>query len=191
MSGVKLHISHHQFLKARAGHPIQLKHDHIGRGIHFPHLHHETLKKLHHAHRHRKGVRIHLSHEELTGAGLLDFAKKAGTAISNGLQTVGRTIYNNRDKILPVLSSVADIASTLNPEFTPVRALAKDLTGYGLKHHHSHKTHKLHSEPFAPNVNGRIKFVPGDLSDVHGGGMKHHKKKHHKAHGMGIFPAGY
>jgi hypothetical protein len=183
MSGVKLHLSHHQILKARAGHPIQLKHEHIGRGVHFHHLHPETMRKLKHAHEHHKGVRIHLSHEELHGAGLLDFVKKAGSAISNGLQTVGKTIYNNRDKILPVLGSVADIAATVQPEFAPYRAFAKDITGVGFKTKH---------HQFAPNVNSRIRFMPGDLSDIGEGIRKtHHKKKHHKTHGTGIFPAGY
>lgn len=159
---VKLHLTREQLHKASRGHQIQVAHHHIGNGHNY-HVHPETHRKLHHAHHHKKGVRIHLTHHELKASGFLDFLKKIASPVLSGIQGVAK-------EIAPQYADTID----------SVRNGIRSATGYGVKKHHA----------FAPNVNESIHFEPGNLPDHAGRIKKHHKRKAH-GRGEGIYPAGY
>lgn len=179
---VKLNLTHAQVLKARAGHPIQVQHSNIGHG-HVIHVHPETHKKLHAAHKKGTGSRIHLTHHELAGAGFLDVLKKVASPVLSGLQGVAKELFPSH-------------ANTIDS----IREGIRGATGYGLKprkqmhHGHAMKT----SQHGFMNGNGiHPQHFPGQESDHYGFGMhkkrtKKHTKKHHMmGYGEGINPSGF
>ena len=176
---VKLNLSHAQIRKAKAGHPIQLKHSDIGVG-HGIHVHPETHKKLVAAHKARKGARIHLTHHELAGAGFLDVLKSVAS---------------------PVLSGLAGVAGELFPShkdtINKVREGVRTATGYGIKKHTKHHGKKK----VAPK---KMKFMHGGdglhrSSPAHGipSGLHHYPHHYPAQHsdlhqmGYGINPSGF
>ena len=175
---VKLHLSHAQVLKAKAGHPIQVKYEHIGHG-HLFHLHPETHKKILHAHKHHKGARIHITHHELHGAGFLDVIKKIAS---------------------PVLSGLSAVAGEILPQYKDtigkVREGIRTATGYGLKPkkqmHHGNAMHsEQHGFMHGDGIHPGPKHFVGEHSDHYGFGIRHKKKTTKKHKGNGIVPAGY
>lgn len=114
---IKLNLSHAQVLKARAGHQVQVAHHQIGHGHTF-HLHPETHKKLHTAHRARKGARIHITHPELAGSGFLDILKKVASPVLSGLQGVAKELFPSH-------------AGTIDS----IREGIRGATGYGIRTH--------------------------------------------------------
>lgn len=167
---VKLHISHNQVLKIKRGEPIQIKHEHIGhhQGATFTNLHPSNLDKLHRAHRARKGVRLHLTHHELEGTGLLDWLKKAGSWVSK-----------HSGVLKPIASAALDAGSYFFPEAMPARAFIKKTTGVGI--HPSHAGIAGFSHGMDPMMHHESHFKT----------VTHHKKKAKKSKGRGIIPAGY
>lgn len=183
---IKLDLSHAQVLKARAGHQIQVAHHQIGHGHTF-HLHPETHKKLHAAHRARRGARIHITHAELAGSGFLDILKKVAS---------------------PVLSGLAGVAGELFPShkdtINKVREGVRTATGYGLRprkqmHHGSamHSEHHGFMHGDALHHAHRPEHFPGQKTDHYGFGLKHKKKPAKRGkgitegYGTGILPSGY
>jgi len=82
-----------------------------------------THAKLVKAHRMGKGARIHLTHEELQGAGLLDVIKK-------GVQFVSK----HAGVLKPLATAVLDTgAHFIGPAATPYREGIRSLTGVGVK----------------------------------------------------------
>ena len=175
---IKLHISHNQVARIRAGHPVQIKHEHIGHahGSIFRHLHPTNLEKIHKAHRGRRGVRVHLTHAELHGTGLLDSIKK-------GVNFVRK----HAGVLKPIASAVLDAGAHFFPEASPLRQQVRHYTGVGIHGEPQHFSEPTH--------------FPGG-SDFHMA-PKHraHKKKstkkkvHHMTTrsmmGHGIVPAGF
>ena len=95
---VHVHLSKAQVAKARNNHPIQLSANQIGvHGHQIIHAHPENAKKLHHAHKHHKGARIHLTHHEMAhGSGFFDFLKTIASPVLSGLQSVAKEIFPGR-----------------------------------------------------------------------------------------------
>jgi hypothetical protein len=171
---VKLNLSHAQIRKAKAGHPIQLKHSDIGVG-HGIHVHPETHKKLVAAHKARKGARIHLTHHELAGAGFLDVLKSVAS---------------------PVLSGIAGVAGELFPShkdtINKVREGVRTATGYGIKKHPKKKSPK--KVKFMHGGDGLHHYphhYPGHRSALAHGSPSglHHSDLHQM--GYGINPSGF
>jgi hypothetical protein len=120
---IRLYITKAQLTRARAGHQIQIKHEHIGhsQGLMFQHLHPETHRKIVKAYHARKGVRMHLTDQELEGTGAREFFQK-----------VGRWFKKNEHFIKPIVSTALDIGAQAVPKFAPARAVVKQVTGYGI-----------------------------------------------------------
>lgn len=159
---VKLNLSHSQIRKAHAGHPIQISHSDIGVG-HLIHVHPETHKKLLHAHKNRKGSRIHLTHHELAGAGFMDFVKSVASPVLSGLQGVAKEIFPSH-------------ADTIDSIRNGIRAA----TGYGLKAGPKKRGRKQIKGP---------QHFPAQHSDHYGFDME--KKTKFMHHGDGINPSGF
>ena len=88
---VKVCLTEKQFRKLKNGHNVQLSHRQLVGQNHHLMLHHETAKKIHHAIRQKKGVRITLtpSEFEASGEGLKEFWQ----GLKNGVRFV-------KDKII-------------------------------------------------------------------------------------------
>jgi hypothetical protein len=169
---VKLNLTHAQVLKAKAGHPIQVSHANIGKG-HVFHVHPETHKKLILAHKKGTGSRIHLTIDELSGAGFMDILKKVASPVLSGLQGVAKELFPSH-------------ANTIDS----VREGIRGATGYGLKpRKQMHKGRAMNSHGFY-NGNGMNtpQHFPGQESDHYGFGIK---KKTGKKMGRGINPSGF
>jgi len=192
---IKLNLSHAQVLKARAGHQVQVAHHQIGHGHTF-HLHPETHKKLHTAHRTRKGSRIHITHPELAGSGFLDILKKVASPVLSGLQGVAKELFPSH-------------AGTIDS----IREGIRGATGYGIRTHKKKAIHhrapmhgkggfmhagdEFHSPEHFPGNYAR-RASAGEMHTDHYGSGMHHKapkrkapKRKHKKMGMGINPSGY
>jgi hypothetical protein len=156
---VPLTITEKQFRRLRNNHQVQLKHHQIAHGTKHRHhvvVHHTKAKKIHHAAKHNKGVRLGLSkHEmEMSGQGFAEFIqglKKAGSWIKNNI--LDSNIYQQTVK--PIVHGLVDqginAASTLVGSKTgPAgQQLANDLghaaankfydaSGVGLHHRRRH-----------------------------------------------------
>ena len=152
---IKLHLTRPQFHKLRTGKHIQLTHAQMMKGE--PHhlmVHPHTAKKMHHAMKHNKGVRIHMSKDEFDktaeGGGFMDFI--------NGLKNAGKWVKEKiidtpfyQQNIKPIArnlvnAGVAAVAPRLGPA-APLATSAVDAIGsatnaYGLKKHHKPEHHK-------------------------------------------------
>lgn len=185
---IKLNLSHAQVLKARAGHQVQVAHHQIGHGHTF-HLHPETHKKLHTAHRARKGSRIHITHPELAGSGFLDILKKVASPVLSGLQGVAKELFPSH-------------AGTIDS----IREGIRGATGYGIRGRPKKSIH--HRAPMHGKKQMRSAFMhagdeffhspehfPGEHTDHYGSSSVALKRKapkrKHKKMGMGINPSGY
>ena len=72
---------------------------------------------MHNAHKHHKGVRIHLTHHEMAnGKGFFDFLKTIASPVLSGLQGVAKEIF-------------PDHANTIDA----IRDGIRNTTGYGIK----------------------------------------------------------
>ncbi len=115
---VKLNLSKAQIAKAKRGNQIQVMHSDIGHG-HLIHVHPETHKKLVSAYKNKKGTRIHLTPNELHGAGLWDTIKNIAGKVAS-----------------PLLSGLAGAAKEVFPDYSKtidaVRGTVRDVTGYGM-----------------------------------------------------------
>jgi len=181
---VKLNLSKEQIRKAARGHQIQVAHSDIGVG-HIFHVHPETHKKLHSAHKGHRGARVHITHHELAGSGFLDFLKTIASPVLSGLQGVAK-------ELLPSHAGTID----------SIREGIRGATGYGLRPkkqmHHGHSMHSEHSGFAHGNGMRGPHHFPAHKTDfaVSGTGMhkKHHQKKGKgitQGYGTGIMPAGY
>lgn len=93
---VHLKLEPHQAQKLHKGHAVQLRHEQLGiEGAHHLMLHMTKAKKLHSAHRRKKGVRIQLSEPEISatmeGEGFGDFLNK----IKSGAQWLKKNIIDS------------------------------------------------------------------------------------------------
>jgi len=195
---VHLHLTHTQIAKVKKREPIQISHHAIGhpQGTKFHHIHPENMKKLQHAHKHKKGVRLHLTPAECHGTGFF--------------QDVGNFFKKNAT---PILDTLEKGATALFPEFSPLisgaRQGIKAVTGKGLKTHKKHNPHHLmhggtihHAHKQGAHQAHKLSgpgFFPGqhiESPNVLGFGVRKHKKKHpvhhsNHMHGYGIIPPGY
>ena len=161
---LKLHISQAQLHKIRAGHPIQIRFEHIDHpnGIIFQHLHPMNHAKIHKAYRLRKGVRIHITPEEFEGTGFKEWLQKAG-----------HWLKKNAPVLKPIATTILDAGASFYPAYAPARSSFRKLTGVGM-HDPSH-------------------FV-GEPVEHYDGGRRfadRKKKVRAKPKGRGIIPAGY
>ena len=160
-----LHITRAQLHKLRAGHQIQIKHEHIGHphGIVFRHLHPETHRKILKAYHAHKGVRIHITEPEFEGTGVREFFQKAK-----------RWFQKNEKYIKPIASTVMDIGAEVFPKFAPARAVIRQTTGYGIENRPTHFV-------------GQPMEGYGEAHYTHARAKKHKRRMR----GDGVIPAGY
>ena len=153
---IKLHLSHGQFLKLKRGKTVQLSHGQLERGE--PHhlmVHEHKAKKIHHAVKNRKGVRLSLSEPELhytiESGGFLDWIKNAGRFIKDKI--IDTDFYQQNIKPIArnlVNTGLAAAAPTLGIA-TPAAKAAVDAIGsqtgaFGLKPHKKSKPREHRSE---------------------------------------------
>lgn len=150
---IPLTLTHSQFKKMKAGHPIQLSSSQIGGGMHKHHLmlHPENAKKVAGAIRKNKGVRIYVSpHEfEASGEGIMDFFNK----IKEGAQWVKNKIVDTpfyQQNLRPVARNLVNQGIE---QFVPVpgreiahkaaNVLGEKTGAFGIKKHRRQKAGKI------------------------------------------------
>lgn len=156
MHQVDVSLSHHQIQKAARGHPIQLHAKQLHGAHHKLVLHPENAKKYHRAKRQRKGVRLHLSPEEIHASGLMDWLKKGFEFVKEKVVPTVQKIYEPLKPILaPIIRQgteqlvqkgiskvgaknkfLGDVASQLAP--SAIEALGSKTGAFGLRKHMIH-----------------------------------------------------
>ena len=173
---IKIHLTEAQLHKVRAGHPIQIKHAHLGhpQGITFQHIHPEMLKKIHRAYNYRKGVRVHLTPEDFHGTGFKQW-----------LQGAARWVKKNAKFLKPIASAALDAGSMMYPQFAPARASIRGLTGVGLR-----PTHFV-GQPVIDGAYGQ--GISGATEEFEPFAVRRAPARRRRAprRGNGIIPAGY
>lgn len=118
---MKLALSDRQISKVYNGHPIQLRHDQLGHGYGFPNLHPELVKKINKAMQNKKGVRIHISQDELMqGEGIKEFFQK----LAKGAKKVINSDFYQKN-VRPIARKLVEEAIDLNP--LPEKDLQKNI----------------------------------------------------------------
>lgn len=158
---VPLHITPAQFHKLRVGKQAQFKHHQLDDGLHFLMLHPHKAKKVHHAKRHRKGVRLHLSDEELQhtmhGGGFGDFINKLKNAgqwiksniidssfYQSAIKPVARQLVNTGlSMAAPRLGAAAPLAQQA------VDAIGSKTNAFGMRKHKKEAHHRSGFSEFA------------------------------------------
>jgi hypothetical protein len=158
---VKLHISPAQFKKLTVRKQTQFKHHELDDGPHFLLLHPHKAKKVHHAKRHKKGVRLHLSDEELhhtiEGGGFGDFINKLKNAgqwlksniidssfYQSAIKPIARQLVNQGlSAAAPRLGAAAPIAQQA------VDAIGSKTNAFGMRKHHKGAHHQSAFSEFA------------------------------------------
>jgi hypothetical protein len=209
---VDLHLTKPQFHKLKRGKQVQLGHHQLGVKKHFLLVHPHTAKRIHHAMKHKKGVRVMLSQHEFDrtaeGGGFLDWLKGAWNTIKDvGSKIVNSDIYQTVAK--PVVRGLVDTGLSLAPVSgtaknlltAGVNELGKASNAFGLKHHKKrgrkhqmleHNPHKkdeelekgmVYQEIFA-NPKATTPGQPGFIALPSAGasGMIQHVIHHHVSH---------
>ena len=143
---VLLDLEPHQIMKLHKGHSIQLKHPQLlVEGKHFVIIHHSKGKKIHHAHKHHKGVRLQMTepeiHETIEGGGFGDFLnklKQGGQWLKKNI--VDSDIYQKYAKpvVRQIVNTGLDLATPHLGAAAPLARQAVDAIGsktnaYGIK----------------------------------------------------------
>lgn len=171
---IHLHLTGPQFHKLRHGKTIQLSHEQLEKGE--PHhlmVHPHKAKKIHHAMKHRKGVRLSMTEPEFMetaeGGGFMDFINKLKDAgkwikdkvIDSGfyqsnIKPIARNLVNaGLVAATPYLGAATPVASTA------VDAIGKATNAFGLPHKKGHRR-SSHPNPMRNFVvDSLVQPIPG------------------------------
>ena len=202
---VKLQITAPQMRKLGRGHAVIIKHDHLGKGAHHIHLHHEQHRRMLSALKNRRGMKLHFSPDQVRyheGKGLWDKLKSAATnALENtasnlaekGLNKAGDYLVDKvvgsgrrRKRGKGFLDSIKNIGNKVGDAFS-LGGVNPFQTGYDLGH-----------DVIGPAIMGKgrrrkmkgegiLEDVIGTVGSLLGGRVR---RKYHKRGGA-LFPAGY
>ena len=159
-----MHLSRNQLMKIARGQPVQVSHANLMKATHTLHLHPMNAHKVHTAKRKHKGVRIHLSHEEVEGSGIGDWFRNAGNWIKDHI--INTPVYQSivkpaaRQLVNAGIAAESDLAG---PEVAPLLNKAANAVGdatgaFGLRGHHKKKKHHVHLRGGHENV--EVNYVP-------------------------------
>jgi hypothetical protein len=172
-------------------------------------LHPSNHKKVQKAKKSSKGVRLHLSQNEVAGSGFLDWIKDVGNKIADAGNWVKHNVidsYFYQKNIRPIAHDI--VASTVKPVVSSytgplsgvanqgIDAIGNSTGAFGLKHHKKRKGKKVAHETkshaveefvvksaLAPRPGGNAGFTAFKQPET-GDGVNHIHVHHYHHHGM-------
>jgi len=149
MEELKLDLAPHQARRLARGHVVQLKHHQLHSGHHKVVLSRHKAHKIHHAHRHHKGVRLHLDEHEIEASGFKDFARKVGRLYKEHVRPIigpriRKTLTSNLERLGAIGGPLGyEVAKHVAPKL--VNWVGDKTGAFGLKKHHPARHRKTHA----------------------------------------------